>query len=219
MLLFMTLFVGLCGFTPSVLRAALMSAGLLAANAFGHKTGGLKTLCISLACILLFCPYLIYSVSLQLSALATLGILLMFPLTVRPIPRKRKSSFIKKISHFFWAQCALTVSATAFTLPILYVQFGAISLAGIIANLIFVPLITLMLYILPLFMLCLPIPGVHTLLAKAVTGLYNCIRFCADSARYCKDLYCYLPLAILIAVVIILMTVPLFYAYKRGKFA
>lgn len=217
--LFMIFFAGLCGFSPSVLRAALMSIGLLAANAAGERTSGLHTLCIALAGILLFSPYLVFSISLQLSALATLGILVLYPLFVGKQPKRKKSAFFAKSLRFFFCQCALTVAATVFTLPVLYQHFGAVSISSLFANILFVPLITLMLYLLPIFLLLIFVPGVSSIIGYAVTGLYGWIRFLSGMARYCKDLYCYLPLWVLILIIVLLLTVPILCLAKRGKFA
>ncbi|MBE6671926.1 MAG: hypothetical protein E7599_00185 [Ruminococcaceae bacterium] len=217
--LFLALFVGICGFSPSVLRAALMAACLLVANTAGEKTNGLRTLAISLGLILLFCPYLIFSVSLQLSALATLGILVLYPLFIGKESPKHTLWLGGRVFRFFLCQCALTVAATVFTLPILYLQFGAVSLASLFANLLFVPLVTLMLYLLAVYLILLPIPGIHHLLRYAVSGLYTCIRELAGMARHCKDLYCYLPLWVIVTIAIVVSAAFLLYLLKRTRLA
>ena len=214
---FILLFVCLCGFSPSVLRAALMSIGLLLANALGERTSGINTLFVSLSVILLFCPYLVFSTSLQLSALATLGILLLYPLFRAQMKKRNKKRFYRRLFDFFLGQCALTLAATLFTLPVLYWQFRSISLVTLFSNLIFVPIITLLLYLLPIFLIFARIPLIGTLLSLSVDGIHSLIRWLSGSARHLKDLYCYLPLWVLLTVAIALPFVAALCLYRKGK--
>ena len=198
--IFILLFTGICGFSPSILRAALMSVSLMIADAAGKRTSGLQCLFLSLALILLFCPYLILSVSLQLSVLATLGILLFSRLLFPKGSQIKKDSLLYKTARFFLFQYTLTLSATLLTLPILYIQFRSISLLAFWANIVFIPLSTLFLYLLPLFLLLFPIPGIGWLLELGLETLYDLTQFTVSLAKYCKDFYCHLPIWILIAV-------------------
>lgn len=139
----------LVGLSPSVLRAALMSAVAAFGVVTGRRAATANALCGAVMVMLVADPHAVNDVGLQLSALATAGLVLwQAPLAARlawlPAPLREG--------------IATTVAATAPTLPVVAGVFGRVSLVSVVANLVCVPLF-------PLLMLA----GAATSLAGAIS--------------------------------------------------
>ncbi len=124
------------GAPSSALRAGIMGCLFLAAQHFGRLAAAPRLIVISAAFMLLFNPLLLrLDVGFQLSFLAVMGLIYLQPIL---------AVFLRKVPNFFQLNYSLTatLSAQAFTLPILIYNFGRLSLVGSLANILIVPLIT-----------------------------------------------------------------------------
>ena len=137
---FVLLFVALTGFTPSAVRAGVMSMVMLLGLLFGREPDSLNSLGLALLVIALPNPYAACDVGLLLSAAATFGILVLHP------PMKRATADRLKEKGGAYALLArpvnavmVTLAATLSTLPVILVTFGTISLISPLANLLMVP--------------------------------------------------------------------------------
>ena len=129
------------GFGSSVIRAAAMATFMLMANWVDRKVNVWNLMCASLILILLFDPFLIRQIGFQLSFLAVCGILLISPFIQNiAIPANR---FIKWIMEL----AAVTISAQIATFPISLYLFGQFPNWFLLANMVVVPLSTLVMYI------------------------------------------------------------------------
>lgn len=129
-------YVVLAGFTPSVMRAAIMSLIGVAVYAFGTRRDMLSSLCAAVAVIGAFAPHLVFETGFVLSVSCVFGIVLFEP----PIRRAlRKIKFPK----FIASPLALGVSVQIGILPACVYYFQSFSLYSIPINLVAVPLITL----------------------------------------------------------------------------
>jgi competence protein ComEC len=138
----------LVGLSPSVLRAALMSGVAACGLISGRRAATANALCAAVSAMLVTDPAAVDDLGLQLSALATAGLVLWQApiaerLAVLPTPVRDG--------------IATTLAATAPTLPVVAGAFGRVSLVSPLANLICVPMF-------PLLMLA----GAATSLAGAV---------------------------------------------------
>lgn len=138
--------------SPSVMRAGGMLLLLRFALPFGRKRDSLTSLLISVSLICLVSPFSVLDIGLILSFLSTLGILLV------GIPLTKHCQALPRLLRWVLTSLILTVSAITFTLPVSIRYFGEVSLISPIANLLLVPLITLLLYLIPLLLLLSPIP-------------------------------------------------------------
>lgn len=133
----------LVGGQPSVQRAAVMGGLYVVATALGRQSGGLSALALAGAGMTAFDPQLAKDVSFQLSFASTVGLIVFAPaLRARletallagagddalPGPLRAAVELV-----------AVTLAAIAFTLPIVAVHFGRISLVALPANLLTVP--------------------------------------------------------------------------------
>lgn len=138
--------------TASVLRAGGMLLLLLFAHRFGRRRDPLTSLFATVTLICLISPFSVLDIGLQLSFLSTFGILLVgLPLTAR-------CQALPSPLRWLTDSLILTASALTFTLPHSIWYFGELSLISPLANLLFVPLITLLLYLIPLLLLLSPLP-------------------------------------------------------------
>ncbi len=136
------LFMFIAGFTYSVVRAGVMMIVFLLGNIFIRQRDSLNSLGIALSVLTVCRPFSAGSVSLQLSALATMGIIL-YTLQIEPdirkitakIRNKRLCGAVRKLIF----PLMVTVSATAFTLPVALSINGSFNFLSFGANLIAVP--------------------------------------------------------------------------------
>ncbi len=134
------LFAALAGFTPSVVRACLMSGLMLLALVLNREYDGATGL--SFACLVMLTanPLVITSVSFQLSAGSVAGIYLFQP----RIQQWMRSRFpVDKVGSFwgtaigaFASSTAVTLSAMIVTTPLCALHFGTISLVSVVTNLL-----------------------------------------------------------------------------------
>lgn len=138
------LFIGyytlLTGGAPSILRSALMAVAFMAARSLGRISRPLNTLGLAALMILLVWPHYLFDIGFQLSVASVAGILMLYgPLHQRLMLRYNylaNNRFIRAIATTF----IVSFAAQVFTLPIVLYHFGYVSLVGLLANLLVVPL-------------------------------------------------------------------------------
>ena len=155
-------FMFVSGLTYSVMRAGIMMLVFLLGNIIMRTRDSLNSLGFALAAITLFNPYAPGAVSLQLSALATLGIILYsqnFAPQIENKFKRIKHKLLRKACQGIVSSLAVTVSATAFTLPISLGIYGGFNFAVFASNLVAVPLagLCMILCALGAFIGCIPI--------------------------------------------------------------
>ena len=135
------LYVALTGFTPSVVRSAIMvSTGALAYSCYRQPIG-INTLLLSAILILLFRPSDLYSISFQLSFAAVAGILLFEPALRRLFPLPLRSSrFGFRVAEYIRGLLTVSVAAQVFTLPLTLYYFSQTSNLFFVTNLLVIPL-------------------------------------------------------------------------------
>lgn len=128
-------FAELTGMSASVVRASIMGVVYIMLKFLGRSTSSLLVLSGACSLMIIFDPYMISDVGFQLSALATLGIIL--------FSDKLMKLFGKiKIPDFINENLSATLSAQFFTLPVL-ASLGNISVISPIANILILPIIPL----------------------------------------------------------------------------
>lgn len=130
----------LTGLSPSVVRASVILSFITIGKAFNRTYNPINSLAASAFFTLLVRPSTLYSLSFLLSYSAYAGILIIYPVLYRL--RGTLSAFPSKIYACF----CVTISAQIPTLPISAFYFHTININGFLANLIAVPLSTLLLY-------------------------------------------------------------------------
>ena len=136
---FVVIFMAVSGFTYSVMRAGFMMLVMLLGTLVSRQSDSLNSLGIALVILCFANPYCVMSLGLRLSFLSTLGIIvgygnLKFPLN--PYIARVRNKYARRVCEFIFGSVRSTVLACAFTLPIMILDLGEVSLVAIPANLI-----------------------------------------------------------------------------------
>jgi competence protein ComEC len=148
---------------PAV-RACIMVLGFLLAVLLRRDSDPLQTLCAAALVILGLWPQSLFEVSFQLSFCAVLVIVLGMPVVTGwlrlPLTRPEEAwwrRFLVRVAHFL----LVTLLATLGTAPLVAFHFNQVSVMGLLANLLAVPLAAFLIVPLGLiFCLLYPISGV-----------------------------------------------------------
>lgn len=128
-------FVAMIGFPAPAVRAGIMGMVVLLAMRAGRVGSASGAVLLAATAMILVNPMILrYDVGFQLSVLATLGIILLYPLFERWFLRRGEMKFLLEI--FF-----LTLSAQIFVVPIIAYYFGTVSIISLLANLLVLPVI------------------------------------------------------------------------------
>ena len=126
----------LCSFSPSVIRASLMSILLMYSNMRNKEYDRLSALSLSLIAILLVSPMKLFSVSLILSFVSVLSIILLMPIFERLFSKFLSEKFSSSISITF----AVSIGISVFQ----FYYFGYYPVLSIISNLLTIPIVGLL---------------------------------------------------------------------------
>ncbi len=127
------------GLPPSVTRAALMFS-VLSLGQYFYKTPNIfNTISLSAFILLFINPFQLYDIGFQLSYLAVLGIVILFPAINGLFVSKYK------IVESIWSLTSVGIAAQVFTFPVVIYYFHNFPLLFFISNLIIIPLATVVL--------------------------------------------------------------------------
>ncbi|MFD2116154.1 DNA internalization-related competence protein ComEC/Rec2 [Paenibacillus yanchengensis] len=160
------LYVVLSGASPSVIRAGMMALLALFAIQAGKQKNTIHIIAATALIMLLYKPAYLYDVSFQLSFIVTSGLIIGVPALRNYFPQKKMQRFIFDIFTV-----SLVAQLISFPLTIYY--FNQFHLLSLLANVLFVPMISSI--ILPLAMISLIVSlfsiSIASWLAKMITGL------------------------------------------------
>ncbi|MCL5036502.1 MAG: ComEC/Rec2 family competence protein [Chloroflexi bacterium] len=128
---FVFLYAAIANFSPSVMRAAIMSSAALLAVFFGREKEILSALFLAALALLFHNPMNIYDVGFQLSFLCVIAIFWLSE------PVSKKLSFLPR---WLALPVAITFSVQLLLTPVLAYYFHQFSLITVFANLVIVPL-------------------------------------------------------------------------------
>ena len=136
------IFMAMTGFTPSVTRAGIMHFFLIFAPIFKRERDGVTSLSASLLILLILNPYSCASVSLQLSFSATLGIILFTNKINSGVKyalrgtKPYRNKLVRLVINFVTSNLATTIGALIFSIPLMVLHFGYVSLISPLTNLL-----------------------------------------------------------------------------------
>lgn len=136
-ILFVLFFMALTGFTKSVTRAGIMLIIALFGQLIARRADTLNSLFIALTVILFCNPFAVMSVALQMSFLATLGLVtIALPLSesIKVLQKKCRSLAIGKILIFLLTTVVFSLVASIFTMPVSVCRFGYYSVISPLSN-------------------------------------------------------------------------------------
>jgi competence protein ComEC len=149
----------IAGFTPSTQRAVIMVSVFLLTFLFEREQDPLNTLSLAALVILIADPPSLFSISFQLSFAAVFAIIYGFSRIQQRVEAtksqkkdRRRFGFVNRLVSFF----LVSLFAVCGSLPLVAVYFNQVSLVGLAANFVVVPLVgffTIPLGLMALFLL------------------------------------------------------------------
>lgn len=165
-IIFILLFMAMVGWTPSILRAGIMSILTLATWYVGRKMAPWRIILITAALTLLINLDFIINLGWLLSFASFIGIMMLSPKLTEFFYGKRKPGSIAET-------ILTTISATLMTLPITLYYFGQISLISVFANLLILPTLSYAMGLVFLTGISAGIPGFETIFSFLATKLLD----------------------------------------------
>ncbi|MEI7828379.1 MAG: ComEC/Rec2 family competence protein [Prolixibacteraceae bacterium] len=150
------------GMSASILRAAVMLTFVVVGNALQQKANIFNSLAVSAFFLVAWDPVIIYDVGFQLSYVAVLSIVVIQPILYKQL------YFKSWIVDQTWLILSVTCSAQVGTLPFTLHYFHQFPVYFWLANLIVIPLVTLILYLSFLVLFLTFISGFLTSLSALV---------------------------------------------------
>ena len=141
-IIFVALYMALTGFSASVVRAGIMLIISSLLFLLSHKSDSITSLFITVALICVFDPCTVFDVSLWLSALATLGILILSEMNERKNETSKVPIYKQILKNVLFAFIA-SVFAMSATMLITAFSFHASSPLGLIITPLISPVISL----------------------------------------------------------------------------
>ncbi|HMR18516.1 MAG TPA: ComEC/Rec2 family competence protein [Sphingobacterium sp.] len=171
-------YVILTGMAPPILRAGIMISFFLVSTVIGRKQIPLNTLAASAFFILLFTPKALFDLGFQLSYMAMIGILLLYPLlTNLYLPTNKYLSWVVAYAY-------VSIAAQLFTLPFVLYYFGQFPNYFLFANLFISLPSTAVMYV-GLALAVLPFDMLNVLLGRILDFL---LVFCLDGLQWFEHL-------------------------------
>lgn len=167
-------YVTICSFTPSACRSFGMLV-ILFLEPFSRRSRDIvSSLFFAVSAICLVSPYSIIDIGLLASFAATFGILVIGAPIIDSL--KTKKRFIRALLE----PMILTYAATVFMIPLSVCCFGGMSLISPLSNVLFLPLLTLIMYMAPLLLLSTFSPIAMPIFGVATEFLCGSVSWLAD---------------------------------------
>jgi len=163
LLVFIWFYAVLTGMSPSVMRATAMFSFVIAGKALRQPPAIYNTMAASALVLLMFDPYMIAAVGFQLSYLAVLGIVALYPAINKVwIP---KYWLLRQI----WSLVAVSLAAQLVTFPLCLLYFHQFPNYFLLTNIIATPLSGLVIYLGIAVLIFNFIPWFAMILAKVLS--------------------------------------------------
>lgn len=178
------LFAAVAGFSPSVTRACIMQILMMLAMLINKEYDAPTELAFSALVMLAVNPLVITSVSFQLSVGCMAGIFLfhhrIYGWMTEKLGCTRKDRFVK-LKRWLAGSVSVTLSAMTLVTPLVAYYFGAVSLVGVLANLLTLWAVNIIFY--GIILICITgalVPAAGIFLAGVLSWL---IRYVLAAAK------------------------------------
>ena len=128
-IIFVMFFMAMVGWTPSIMRAGVMTILTILAWYVGRKIAPWRLILLVAAVTLLINPMFIINIGWLLSFASFAGIMILGPKFTKFLHGTKKPGVVMEI-------VITTVAATVMTLPIILYYYGTVSLISVVANLL-----------------------------------------------------------------------------------
>ena len=165
-IMFVVFFMAMVGWTPSILRAGMMTILTLIAWYSGRKMVPWRLILMVMAVTLMINPMFLIDMGWLLSFASYGGIMILGPKLTRWFYGAKKPGFVGSL-------ILTTVAATVMTLPIILYYYGAVSLISVVANLLILPTLPYAMGLVFLVGLLMGVPGVSMVMGWCASQLLN----------------------------------------------
>lgn len=139
-ILIIWLFANFSGLSPSIVRACIMSSLILLTIYTGNVSSIDFIIPVTVLIYSIYDPFILASLSFQLSILSTISLIYFLPILSHLLLNNLKPS-LESLSSAIKEYLMPTLACTLGTLPILIYNFGTISLVGVFANVLILPVV------------------------------------------------------------------------------
>ncbi|MBR2415569.1 MAG: ComEC/Rec2 family competence protein [Bacteroidaceae bacterium] len=166
-LLLLWVFAFVAGLTPSIVRAAVLFSLVSVGRCLRRDSSSLNSLAFAAMVMLLFSPRLLFDISFQLSFSAVLAIILLTPWLRELFGCNKHGRLYRSAVSLL----AVSFSAQVGVLPFVWYYFGTFPLYFLFANLLLVPLATVLMTLVVQLWVTVPVPLVQQCVAWLLSWL------------------------------------------------
>lgn len=206
----------LTGASASVLRSAVMFTGITIGRFILYRHSSIyNTLAASATMLLCFNPYLVVDAGFQLSYLAVLGILLFYQPVYQLLQWKRWWA------DWLWQMSAVSLAAQLITTPVSLFYFHQFPNYFLPANLVAVPLSTVIIYGEVMLLFAAPFGPAAVWLGKAlkylILSMNSCVSWIGElPGAVIRDIHCSLAQTVLLYMLITGLALWLLVKFRPG---
>lgn len=153
-------YLAMTGFSPSASRSVIMLCIVYLAYLLNNDSDSVTSLFIALVIIILLTPYSVYDIGLWMSFFATLGILAVSEILSKLQYKIKKKPLPIRVLINVTVSVIVTLAAVFSTCIFSWLFFGEISLVSPLTNLIFSPLMTIIISVGLLLIVFSPVPTI-----------------------------------------------------------
>lgn len=164
--LFVLFFMAMVGWTPSIMRAGIMSILTLMTWYVGRRIAPWRLILMVMAFTLMINPMFVIDLGWLLSFASYAGIMIIGPKLIRYFYGTKKPGFVGSM-------VLVTVSATVMTLPITLYFYGTMSLISVVANLLILPTLPMAMGCVFMAGVVAGIPGVEQIVGLVATRILD----------------------------------------------
>ncbi|MDO4747403.1 MAG: ComEC/Rec2 family competence protein [Candidatus Saccharibacteria bacterium] len=163
-ILFVVFFMSMVGWTPSIMRAGMMTILTLVAWYSGRRIESWRLIITVMSVTLIINPMFVVDLGWLLSFASYAGIMIMGPKLTEYFYGGQKPGFVASM-------ILTTLSATLMTLPIVLYYYGQVSLISVIANLLILPTLPWAMGLVFMTGIFAGLPGMETVVAWCATKM------------------------------------------------
>ncbi len=163
----------ICGFSPSVVRAAIMIFAGMLLNAIGAKGDMLSSVSFAMLVVLALNPFYLFDGGFQMSFAAVYGIAAFSAVKIRRLDQN-----MNKLKKSLLSSLLLSIGASLGTFPLVVHYYGLIPLFSLFLNLLIIPLVSVIFLLLwigmiPFLNFFLAVPDFLIKVINAVVGFLS----------------------------------------------
>lgn len=165
-------FAAVAGFTPSVVRAALLFTLMSLARCLHRDGTSLNSLAFAALVMLVVNPRWLMDIGFQLSFLAVFSILLLVPLFDELLSTYERGVLYR----YFAGVISVSVAAQVGTLPLVWYYFGTFPLCFLLTNFVVVPSSFVIMLFAVFLLLMFPVEACRNVISSFLDGLISTVN-------------------------------------------